>query len=93
MISDHSAFSGENSKFRMLEDVILSVMSLINNCPDPDNLGLYFIIYTVFRGKKITCPGARDKLNFRQDNIFVPNIRGTSKKFSASLFDNIFRTS
>ena len=46
------------------------------------------------RGKKITCPGARDKLNFRQDkHIFSPNVRGTSEKFSARLFDNIFRTS
>ena len=44
------------------------------------------------RGKKITCPGARDMLNFRQDkHIFSPNVRRTSKKFS--LFDNIFRTS
>ena len=43
------------------------------------------------RGKKITCPGARDKLNFKQDkHIFSPNVRRTSKKFSASLFDNIF---
>ena len=43
------------------------------------------------RGKKITCPGARDKLNFRQDkHIFSPNVRRTSEKFSASLFDNIF---
>ena len=48
----------------------------------------------LFRGKKITCPGARDKLNFRQDkHIFSPNVRRTSKNFSASLFDNIFRTS
>ena len=32
------------------------------------------------RGKKITCPGARDKLNFRQDkHIFSPNVRRTSK--------------
>ena len=46
------------------------------------------------RGKKITCPGAEDKLNFRQDkHIFSPNVRRTSKKFSASLFDNIFWTS
>ena len=52
---------------------------------------LYSIIY---RGKKITCPGARDKLNFRQDkHIFPPNVRQTNKKFSASLFDNIIRTS
>ena len=44
--------------------------------------------------KKITCPGARDKLNFRQDkHIFSPNVRRASKKFSAILFDNIFRTS
>ena len=48
----------------------------------------------VYRGKKITCPGARDKLNFSQDkHIFSTNVQRTSKKFSASLFDNIFRTS
>ena len=35
------------------------------------------------RGKKITCPGARDKLNFRQDkHIFSPNVLRTSKKFT-----------
>ena len=46
------------------------------------------------RGKKITCPGALDKLNFRQDkHIFSPNVRWASKKFNASIFDNIFRTS
>ena len=40
-----------------------------------------------FRGKKITCPGARDKLNFRQDkHIFSPNVLWTSKKFNDSLF-------
>ena len=39
------------------------------------------------RGKKITCPGARDKLNFRQDkHIFSPNVRLTSKKLNASIF-------
>ena len=39
------------------------------------------------RGKKITCPGARDKLNFRQDkHIFSPNVLWTSKKFNDSLF-------
>ena len=39
------------------------------------------------RGKKITCPGARDKLNFRQDkHIFSPNVLWTSKKFTDSLF-------
>ena len=39
------------------------------------------------RGKKITCPGARDKLNFRQDkHIFSPNVRRTSKKLNASIF-------
>ena len=49
---------------------------------------------TYTRGKKITCPGAPNKLNFRQDKrIFSPNVRRTSKKFSASLFDNIFRIS
>ena len=38
------------------------------------------------RGKKITCPGARDKLNFRQDKqIFSPNVRRTNKKFNACL--------
>ena len=41
----------------------------------------------VFRDKKITCPGARDKLNFRQDkHIFSPNVLRTSKKFTDSLF-------
>ena len=41
----------------------------------------------VNRGKKITCPGARDKLNFRQDkHIFSPNVRQTSKKLNASIF-------
>ena len=39
------------------------------------------------RGKKITCPGARDKLNFSQDkHIFSPNVLRTSKKFTDSLF-------
>ena len=42
---------------------------------------------SAIRGKKITCPGARDKLNFRQDKyIFSPNVRRTSKKLYASLF-------
>ena len=41
----------------------------------------------IYRGKKITCPGARDKLNFRQDkHIFSPNVRRTSKKLNASIF-------
>ena len=45
------------------------------------------------RGKQITCPGAREKLNFRQDkDIFSLNVRWASKKSSARLFDNIFRT-
>ena len=40
-----------------------------------------------YRGKKITCPGARDKLNFRQDkHIFSSNVLRTSKKFTDSLF-------
>ena len=40
----------------------------------------------IYRGKKITCPGARDKLNFRQDkHIFSPNVLRTSKKFTDSL--------
>ena len=39
------------------------------------------------RGKKITCPGAQDKLNFRQDkHIFSSNVLRTSKKFTDSLF-------
>ena len=39
------------------------------------------------RGKKITCLGARDKLNFRQDkHIFSPNVLRTSKKITDSLF-------
>ena len=41
----------------------------------------------VSRGKKITCPGARDMLNFRQDkHIFSPNVLRTSKKINARLF-------
>ena len=39
------------------------------------------------RGKKITCPGARDKLNFKQDkHIFSPNVLRTSKKYTDNLF-------
>ena len=39
------------------------------------------------RGKKITCPGALDKLNCRQDkHIFSPKVLRTSKKFTDSLF-------
>ena len=39
------------------------------------------VIYICIRGKKITCPGAQDKLNFRQDkHIFSPNVRRTSKQ-------------
>ena len=46
------------------------------------------------RGKKITCPGARDKLNFRQEkHIFSLNVRRASEKSSARLFDNMFWTS
>ena len=44
-------------------------------------------LFHLGRGKKITCPGARDKLNFRQDkHIFSPNVLWTSKKFTDSLF-------
>ena len=44
-------------------------------------------IVRVGRGKKITCPGAWDKLIFRQDkHIFSPNVLQTSKKFTDSLF-------
>ena len=51
---------------------------------DWSTLGDYIYIY---RGKKITCPGARDKLNFKQDkHIFSPNVRRTSKKLNASIF-------
>ena len=42
-----------------------------------------YIMYTIIigRGKKITCPGARDKLNYRQDkHIFSSNVLRTSKK-------------
>ena len=47
----------------------------------------YCHIICIHRGKKITCPGARDKLNFRQDkHIFSPNVLWTSKKFTDSLF-------
>ena len=35
----------------------------------------------------MTCPGARDKLNFRQDkHIFSPTVRRTSKQINASIF-------
>ena len=45
----------------------------------------------MFRGKKIICPGAEDKLNFRQDkHIFSPNVRRPSKKLSASLYTIYF---
>ena len=47
-----------------------------------------------YRGKKITCPGARDKLNFRQDkHIFSPNVWRTSKKLNASIYFSLTRTS
>ena len=39
-----------------------------------------------YRGYKITCSGARDKLNIRQDKrIFSPNVWEASKKFTASI--------
>ena len=60
---------------------------------DSKNCFFMLVYLSDFRGKKITCPGARDKLNFRQDkHIFSPNVRQASKKLSASLFDNKFRT-
>ena len=41
----------------------------------------------ILRGKKITCPGARDKLNFKQDkHIFSPNVLRTSNKYTDNLF-------
>ena len=44
-------------------------------------------LFRHIRGKKITCPGAWGKLNFRQDkHIFSPNVRQTSKKIDASIF-------
>ena len=53
-----------------------------------------YMYLMMYRCKKITCPGAQNKLNFRQDkHIFSPNVLQTSKKFSASLFDDTFRTS
>ena len=55
---------------------------------------VYTVYIYIYRGKKITCPGARDKLNFRQDkHIFSLNVQRASKKSSVHLFDNIFRTS
>ena len=46
------------------------------------------------RGKKITCPGARDKLNFRQDkHIFSSNVRRTSKKLILLVYFSLTRTS
>ena len=52
-----------------------------------DNITITLGIDIYIRGKKITCPGALDKLNFRQDkHIFSPNVLRTSKKFTDSLF-------
>ena len=46
-----------------------------------------YIYYIYIRGKKITCPGAWDKLNFKQDkHIFSINVRRTSKKLNAGIF-------
>ena len=58
-------------------------------------LSCIYSFYTcICRCKIITCPGARDKLNFRQDkHIFPPNARLASKKYSAHLVENIFQTS
>ena len=55
---------------------------------NPLHIYAYIFIFIYFiRGKQITCPGARDKLNFRQDkHIFSPNVRQTSKKLNASIF-------
>ena len=52
--------------------------------PHTQNNGCYMMLN---RGKKITCPGAQDKLNFMQDkHIFSPNVWRTSKKLTASIF-------
>ena len=56
-------------------------------------VGCQYTVKINIRGKKITCPGARDKLNFRQDkHIFSPNVRRASKKFYA-LYFSLTRTS
>ena len=53
----------------------------------------FWFFHILDRGKKITCPGVRDKLNFRQDkHIFPPNVQRTSKKLNASIF-SLTRTS
>ena len=45
------------------------------------------LFYKYWKSKKITCPGALDKLNFRQDkHTLSPNVQRASKNFSASLF-------
>ena len=47
----------------------------------------------IYRGKKITCPGARDKLNFRQDkHIFYP-MSGGQVKNSMLVYFSLTRTS
>ena len=45
------------------------------------------ILYTSSGVKKKTCPGARDKFNFRQDkHTFSPNVQRASQKFCARLY-------
>ena len=62
-------------------------------------LAAAFIVFihllSVCRGKKITCPGARDKLNFRQDkHIFSPNVLRTFEvKNSLIVYFSVTRTS
>ena len=65
----------------MIEFIFLYMQNIIKK--------IIKVLYNIikFRGKKITCPGARDKLNLRQDkHIFSPNVRRTSKKLNASIF-------
>ena len=66
------------------------------SCPNKSRVQYLCIIHgqVTCRGKKITCPGAWDKLNFRQDkHIFSPNVRRTSKKLNAIVYFSLTRTS
>ena len=53
---------------------------------------IYIYIY-IYRGNKITCPGARDKLNFRQDkHIFLHPMSGGQVKNAVQVYLKIYWT-
>ena len=64
----------------------------MHTCVSCDGWGCYYMpLACDNRGKKITCPGARDKLNFRQDKqIFSHNIRRASNKFAVQVYLTIY---